>query len=1379
MMVLSAKLRSSPGEPSPADRIASRLREDPSFRQRYTLGPVLGEGGFGRVFEARQSATDQKVAIKALQVNADAWTGGSKATRLQRFEREVRLCARVHHPNIVRLIDAGSVADNLTYAAFEFVPGQTLERVLISEGALTVEEATHVMTQVLDGLCCAHRAGILHRDIKPANIMLTSTGLRRNAMILDFGIGVLVDPSMADDHDLTTEAQFLGTPRYAAPEQLRGEVLTSRADIYAWGLTFLECLLGRPVFQGTSLAHMLAKKQDREVELPEDIAKSPLGTLLLLATRSDVLDRNVTVEGLYAALTAVPGGDAWRASPRRPVREAAGLDHTEDDDGTLTSFSAQPALTPETLATERRGLSSLCIQLSINWSEATDEMHNIEEVYDSLLQTMHDLVVGKTYREGGTLAGHVGTRFLLHFTGSKRGQGSVERAARVAFQILQTVARFGERLHQTRGWTVGGSASLVHGWGVCRATDGLASPPGFSPGVYVPTDDDAVELASCARPGTLVITADVAELLGDGYSTLKSTLVRTPTAVDLREIVEVLPRIRSGCFEREEHAIPLVGREAEMTALRAVADRVLTERGQAVYLSGEPGLGKSRLVVALRDEFLERCPTWLETTCSAANAHSPLHAMLELLRAWAGVVPRDSVEVVERKVEGLLTRYGCHTGAAVALLLPFLVEAPTDPSDLEAPRRLALTIETICRLLVTAGEGSRRVVVVVEDIHWADPTTLRLIGELLPKVSESGILLVLTAREDFDAPWSREFDARIRLARLSSEEAHAMLEALDLPQGGLSREEILTRSDGVPLFVREVAMMAATTTRPASLRRFPAKLECVLDDRLGEAGPAKRLAQLASVLGREFRHDDLRAISGLDDLELETQLRTLVDLRLVVRRRSADVMTYGFRHALVRDAAYESIVSEERRLMHAAVAHQLAGRDPSLSSKQPELLAEHLECAGQYGPAVGLLLAAGQLASRCAANVEAERHLRRGLALLPKLAPGADALQTELGLSLSLSGVLMAKEGFSCGEIGVLFARARTLCHELGLTHHLLPVLFGGGAFHVLRAELSKALDLARTAAKLAQASADESQKLPAALFLAGTSFLIGNLGDGVRALEQGMETYDPQVHRAMTEIYSYQPGIAARGYLGLGLALIGRVDESQTMSARNIAEAKAFGHAHTMIHVLVRSCFIRTLFAQPEITRRLAEETIELAKSKGFPLWWANGAVFRGWARVMLGDAAGLDDLRFGIEAWQATGARANVPWFRTLLAESLGKVGNLEDGLANIEMAVDESLRSGETMFLADTYRVQAELIAAANTHATVPRPDPREPLLGAFETAERQGSRWLALRASRLALAPPFVGEGDALEAARARLRLALGAISGGADLPDLRLGRAMLE
>jgi len=1361
--------------PATADSIAQRLQEDPLFRQRYTLGRVLGEGGFGRVFEARQTATDQKVAIKAVSMNLGVLGSGSTATRIERFEREVRLCARVHHPNIVRLIDAGSVMGKLMYAVFEFVPGQTLEHVLAAEGALIPDEAMHLMTQVLDGLCCAHRSGIFHRDIKPANIMLTSTGLRRNALVLDFGIGVLVDPSMADEREFTGDYHFVGTPRYAAPEQLRGEVLTPRADLYAWALTFLEVLLGRPVFEGRSLAHLMIQKQDGEIELPEDLAKSALGKLLLLSTRSDVLDRNVTVEGLYAALASMSQTSLRIPVPQRASAGSADLDLTDaDEENTIASFAAQKTFSPGTLATERRGLSSLAIHLTVTMSASPEGGPNLEELYDSLIRTMRDLVVGKTYREGGSLAGHVGTRFLLHFAGSKRGQGGTQRATRVAFQILQTVARFSERLHHTRGWRVEAGASLVHGLGIARTADGAPTPSGFPIStVYMPTDATVVELAACARPGTLVVSGEVTGLLGDEYSTVRATLEREPALADVPETFEVLARTRTEAVEREEHAMPLVGRLVEMGTLRALAERMLSDRGQAVIVSGEPGFGKSRLVAALRDEFVDRCPTWLETACATVSTHTPLRAIVELLLPWAGILPRDPVEVAERKLEGLLARYGEYTSNKVALLLPLLLESATDTTEVEAARRLELTIEAICGLFVAAAEGSRRVVVVLEDIQWADPTTLRLIGELLPRVSECGLLLVLTARDGFDAPWPQELDATIRLGKLSGEEARAMIGGLDVPQAELPVEDILERADGVPLYVRELAIMAATTASGGSAKSLPVKLERVLDERLDAAGSAKRLAQLGAVFGREFRHDDLKAVAGLSEPELDAQLKALVDLRLLTRRRNAETSTYGFRHALVRDAAYASIVTDERRLMHALVGQQLVERDPTVSTTRPELLAEHLECAGQHGPAVGLLLAAGQLASRRAANVEAETHLRRGFAVLRRLPPGAEALQIELGLSLALCGTLMAKEGFSCTEIGTLFTRARSLVHELGLMGHLLPVLFGGGAFHVLRAELPAALELAQTAMALARGHSDDSLKLPAALFFGGIAYLGGDLAGGVGALEEGVAAYDPNLHRPLTQIFSYEPGIAARGYLALGLALTGRVDEAQRMLALNMEEGRAFGHAHTLLHVLIRASFIRTLLGQPELTLKLAEEAMAVAKEKGFPLWWANAAVFRGWARACLGDAAGLEDLRMGIDAWSATGAKINVPWFRTLLAEAQAKTGDLAAARATIASAVQEALASGEVMFLPESYRVQAEIAALAGHHDAA-----RDALARGWESAQAQGARWLGLRVARLALDPPFTREGEDLSAARERLRSSMQAIAGGVDLPELRLGRAAL-
>ncbi len=297
------------------------------FQGRYELLGVLGEGGFSVIYKGRQLTTGQLVAVKVMRPARGMSPAGARR-RGARFQREMRFCARLHHPNIVRLIDSGQADDGQLYTVFELVPGQNLAEVLAEEGALDPAEARHLMLQILDALCCAHGQGLVHRDLKPDNIMVVPTGARRNALVLDFGIGASLQGAPGQEAKITSSDEILCTPAYAAPEQIRGLPPTARSDLYAWGLVFLECLTGRPVFTGGSLEQVVLRQASPEpTPIPAALAGHPLGAILRRATIMDVTQRAATADGLLRELEACDVGGLSRvelAEARALLGELAG-----------------------------------------------------------------------------------------------------------------------------------------------------------------------------------------------------------------------------------------------------------------------------------------------------------------------------------------------------------------------------------------------------------------------------------------------------------------------------------------------------------------------------------------------------------------------------------------------------------------------------------------------------------------------------------------------------------------------------------------------------------------------------------------------------------------------------------------------------------------------------------------------------------------------------------------------------------------------------------------------------------------------------------------------------------------------------------------------
>src|SRR5437773_1795103 len=377
--------------------------------QRYEVLGDLGRGSFGEVFKARQASTGQIVAVKVLRPVKDGG-GGDAQSHIQRFRRETKLCAELLHPNIVRLIDSGETSDGRLYAAFQFVPGTTLRELLAAEGKLCVSEAVHLMGQVLDAVSCAHAHGVVHRDLKPENIMVTKTGVRRNALVLDFGIsGFASEAERQALPRITATREILGTPGYAAPEQLRGEPPSARSDLYSWGLIFLECLTGERPFHGASVQEVVLKQLGPQpVAIPQWLRNHPLGRVLELATAKQAEKRDVPIERLLHALGAIGAGDSLESPGAAVEARAAGR--------------------------ERRQLTVVCCRFTI--AAAEGRQPDVEEI-DQLLQGRHSALAERAARAGGTIATVFADRIVLTFGYPQAHEDDARRAARLALEVAR------------------------------------------------------------------------------------------------------------------------------------------------------------------------------------------------------------------------------------------------------------------------------------------------------------------------------------------------------------------------------------------------------------------------------------------------------------------------------------------------------------------------------------------------------------------------------------------------------------------------------------------------------------------------------------------------------------------------------------------------------------------------------------------------------------------------------------------------------------------------------------------------------------------------------------------------------------------------------
>lgn len=702
----------------------------------------LGEGGFSQVFKARQRATGQEVAVKILQPLHAADEG-----LVARFQREMRLCARLYHPHIVRLIDSGRTATGRLYTVFEYVPGRTLGDVLATEGALPPWEAAHLMLQVLDALGCAHKLGIVHRDLKPQNIMLTNTGLRRNAMVLDFGLGTLSDEDRREELSrITRTRDTLGTPAYAAPEQLRGEPVTARTDLYAWGLIFVECLTGKRVVEGSRLQDLIFKQLGPEpVVLPEWLASHRLGRLLRRATEKNPQARDVTAQGLLLELESC-ATQGWPSAetPMSPVLVEQPLASAED---------------------ERRHLTAVCCSLRlVGGNVATAKAEEL----DALLWKQHAAWVELARKREGWLGSVWGERVLLYFGYPKAHEDDAQRAAFTALELMAELEKRGAEMARAHGLKAEVRVGIHTGPVLSRELrgQGLSGLPvlvGHTPGV-------AERLEALAQPGELLISEATAQALREGFVLEPWGEHRVGVGTNSMPVFRLRGRQRASTAGLERTPVnPLLGRTLELELLAQRWRQVQAGTGQGILIRGEPSIGKSRLVQELVLQARHTPHTFLECRCTSEWRDSPLRPVVDLLERLLGLSQDSAPEQATAALEALLTQYGFETAELLPLFASLLaIPGASVHHPVQAMSARRQQDQTVQALLDLFFEMAQRqpVLMVVEDVHWADPVTLDLLAQLVKEASGARLCAVLTARPEFTPPWPTAQVLQVQLGPL-------------------------------------------------------------------------------------------------------------------------------------------------------------------------------------------------------------------------------------------------------------------------------------------------------------------------------------------------------------------------------------------------------------------------------------------------------------------------------------------------------------------------------------------------------------------------------------------------------------------------------------
>jgi predicted ATPase len=688
------------------------------------------------------------------------------------------------------------------------------------------------------------------------------------------------------------------------------------------------------------------------------------------------------------------------------------------------------------------------------------------------------------------------------------------------------------------------------------------------------------------------------------------------------------------------------------------------------------------------------------------------------------------------------------------------------------------------------------IVIAIEDLHWADPSTLELLQLLVEQGATARLLLLYTARPEFRAQWpQRAHHTQITLNRLSSRNVRTMVGEV-AAQKALSEEIIATvleRTGGVPLFVEELtrAVLESGDAR-LSGRQIPVTLHDSLMARLDRLGSAKEVAQVGAVIGSEFSYELLRAIHSLAEEDLQGALRKLADAELIYVHGIPPEANYTFKHALIRDAAYEALLKSRRKDLHQLVARTIDQQFAAFKEKQPELLAHHYTEAGLTEQAIPYWQKAGQRASQHSAHVEAINHLTKGLELLDTLPDTPERAQQELVLQITLGPALQATKGPAALEVERVYARARELCQQVGETPQLFPVLWGLWLYFNARGELRTARELGRRLLSLAESLQDPVLLLQAHHALWTTSFYLGELASAHEHTEQGIALYNVQQPPSHAFLYGgHDPGACCHVMGALILWSLGYPDQALQKSQEALTVARELSHPYSLVITLACIAVFHQLRHEGQLTQRRAEAVVTLSIEQGFPFWSAWGTVLQGWALAEQGQREeGVAQIRQGLAAYRAIGGEMMRSQFLALLAEVHGKMGQADEGLIALAEALAAVDKTWERRWEAELYRLKGELtlqrfqISSSKFSVTEPRPlilDPQGEaeacFLKAIEIACKQQAKSLELRAT-MSLARLLAKQGRTDEA-RTMLAEIHSWFTEGFDTADLKDAKALLD
>ena len=887
------------------------------------------------------------------------------------------------------------------------------------------------------------------------------------------------------------------------------------------------------------------------------------------------------------------------------------------------------------------------------------------ETYRLVLAAFRELCVRSARRMGGDVARYLGDGLLIAFGWPTAWEDDARRAVRTALAI-----RDGLPSLPLPSGVAAGALEVRIGihTGLVVAGDLSAGDHTEHDALLGETPNVAARIQTEAEPGQVLMSGTTASLV-QPFFVLEKIGMRELRGLD-EKVEIVIAHRESGVRDRmdtvDPHS-PVLGRQQEIGLLLDRWSRAKAGQGAAALLIGEPGLGKSRVAAEVRRvvaaENLDVQAEIIVIGCAAYDATSTLRPFIEALEHDTGLSAATLSADNAASFASALTRRGVARPIRVAALASLFDAAALFDVDwprLSPERKRAELLEALCDW-VLAGSPPRPLLLVIEDVHWADESTLALIGNLVERVIQTPALIVMTARPEFQPPWpSRLRVTQIALQRLGAEEGRRLVEAA-AGKASFSADDvdrIVARADGVPLFIEELVreMKNAPARSAGAPATIPATLRDLLMARLDRVRGARPLLEIGALLGKTFVFGLLAAVAGQPEPEVERQLGVASDAEFLDVHGVPPLARLSFRHALIQEAVQESMLRQRRIELHGRIAQTLRTAFPELVDRQPEVYAAHCAAAGLLRDAVEAWQRAARRATERSAYGEAARHYREAVSVAAQLPGGPARDELELSLQVALGAQMIAARGNAAPEVEAAYRRAEALCARVDNANHRFRALRGLLTFFMVRGRPTEAQRIGGQLLDLAEQSGDTGVRLQVHRPLGLNFFYLGRFEEAQVQLDRALALHDPIAHADHRHEYGSDPAVLALCNRGWIRWFVGDAGGALADCEAAVTLARALEHPHSQAFALSFLASVRQGRREPVEALAACAELHDLARLHTFPYWATWEQVLAGWARAQIGDTrAGVRAIAAGLDAYRATGAELMVPYFAALFGEAL----------------------------------------------------------------------------------------------------------------------------